>query len=170
MKQSVVIKIGAFAPNIIIYTGNMGRLNKVKKKESKNVKIKRFRSWFHRGEFIRLDIQSIIMAVFTTLTIVTTIVMGMLIYNRFKISNKETLISSTQGIIDSIVDKMDSDLLNIRQISNAANYNIVQQYDVSSQEFNRQFSLLYEINSDKIQSMALYDNSGNLIASEPIAS
>ena len=38
MKQSVVIKIGAFAPNIIIYTGNMGRLNKVKKKESKNVK------------------------------------------------------------------------------------------------------------------------------------
>ena len=65
---------------------------------------------------------------------------------------------------------MDSDLLNIRQISNAANYNIVQQYDVSSQEFNRQFSLLYEINSDKIQSMALYDNSGNLIASEPIAS
>ena len=86
MKQSVVIKIGAFAPNIIIYTGNMGRLNKVKKKESKNVKIKRFRSWFHRGEFIRLDIQSIIMAVFTTLTIVTTIVMGMLIYNRFKIS------------------------------------------------------------------------------------
>ena len=98
MKQSVVIKIGAFAPNIIIYTGNMGRLNKVKKKESKNVKIKRFRSWFHRGEFIRLDIQSIIMAVFTTLTIVTTIVMGMLIYNRFKISNKETLISSTQGI------------------------------------------------------------------------
>ena len=170
MKQSVVIKIGAFAPNIIIYTGNMVRLNKVKKKESKNVKIKRFRSWFHRGEFIRLDIQSIIMAVFTTLTIVTTIVMGMLIYNRFKISNKETLISSTQGIIDSIVDKMDSDLLNIRQISNAANYNIVQQYDVSSQEFNRQFSLLYEINSDKIQSMALYDNSGNLIASEPIAS
>lgn len=29
---------------------------------------------------------------------------------------------------------------------------------------------MYEINSDKIQSMALYDNSGNLIASEPIAS
>ena len=44
MKQSVVIKIGAFAPNIIIYTGNMGRLNKVKKKESKNVKIKRYSS------------------------------------------------------------------------------------------------------------------------------
>ena len=32
-----------------------------------------------------------------------------------------------------------------------------------------QFSLLYETNSDKIQSLALYDPKGNLIASEPVA-
>lgn len=143
----------------------------MKKINDKNkVKNKRVRSWFHSGNFIGLDIQSVIMAVLTTVTIITTVVMGMLIYNRFKISSKETSISGTESIIDSIVDKMDSDLLNIRQISNAANYNIIQQYDVSSQSFNRQFSLLYEMNSDKIQSMTLYDNSGNLIASEPITS
>ena len=41
MKQSVVIKIGAFAPNIIIYTGNMGRLNKVKKKRKQKCKNKK---------------------------------------------------------------------------------------------------------------------------------
>lgn len=34
----------------------------------------------------------------------------------------------------------------------------------------KSFSLLYEINSDKIQSMALYDTSGKLIAAEPVAS
>ena len=77
--------------------------------------------------------------------------MGLLIYNRFKLSVKETNISSTEGIVDSVVEKMNSDLYNIRQISNAANYNIIQQYDVSSQEFNNQFSLLYEINSDNIR-------------------
>ena len=65
---------------------------------------------------------------------------------------------------------MNSDLYNIRQISNAANYNIIQQYDVSSQEFNNQFSLLYEINSDKIQSLVLYNNEGKLMAAEPISS
>lgn len=69
-----------------------------------------------------------------------------------------------------IVDKIDGDLLEIRQISNVANYNIVQQYDVSDQMLNKEFSLLYEINSDKIQSMALYDTSGKLIAAEPVAS
>ena len=70
------------------------------------------------------------------LTIVVTVVMGLLIYNRFKLSVKETNISSTEGIVDSVVEKMNSDLYNIRQISNAANYNIIQQYVRSSQEFN----------------------------------
>ena len=110
------------------------------------------------------------MTVLTMLTIAVTVVMGLLIYNRFKLSVKETNISSTEGIVDSVVEKMNSDLYNIRQISNAANYNIIQQYDVSSQEFNNQFSLLYEINSDKIQSLVLYNNEGKLMASEPISS
>lgn len=130
----------------------------------------RIKKWFNKGEFIGLDIQSIIMTVLTMLTIIITIVMGLLIYNRFKMSVKEINISSTEGIVDSVVEKMNSDLYNIRQISNAANYNIVQQYDVSSQEFNDQFSLLYETNSDKIQSLVLYDNDGKLMASEPISS
>ena len=81
------------------------------------------RKWFHKGEFIGLDIQSVIMTVLTMLTIAVTVVMGLLIYNRFKMSVKETNISSTEGIVDSVVEKMNSDLYNIRQISNAANYN-----------------------------------------------
>ena len=66
------------------------------------------------------------MTVLTMLTIAVTVVMGLLIYNRFKMSVKETNISSTEGIVDSVVEKMNSDLYNIRQISNAANYNIIQ--------------------------------------------
>ncbi|MFR6562008.1 MAG: hypothetical protein ACLUR5_08465 [Eubacterium ventriosum] len=56
------------------------------------------RKWFHKGEFIGLDIQSVLMTVLTMLTIVVTVVMGLLIYNRFKMSVKETNISSTEGI------------------------------------------------------------------------
>ena len=73
------------------------------------------RKWFHKGEFIGLDIQSVIMTVLTMLTIAVTVVMGLLIYNRFKMSVKETNISSTEGIVDSVVEKMNSDLYNIRQ-------------------------------------------------------
>ncbi|WP_347497891.1 sensor histidine kinase [Eubacterium sp. AF15-50] len=142
-------------------------MDKIKKADGKNKKggIRSFREGT-----VRFDIQSIIMAVLTTLTIITTIIMGLLIYNRFKISAEETSVSGAEDIIDSVVDKIDGDLLEIRQISNVANYNIVQQYDVSDQMLNKEFSLLYEINSDKIQSMALYDTSGKLIAAEPVAS
>ena len=38
-----------------------------------------------------------------------------------------------------------------------------------AQKFAEQFSLLYEVNSDKIESLALYGNEGRLIASEPVA-
>ena len=53
------------------------------------------------------------------------------------------------------MDQVNNELRNMRQICNAVNYNIVQEYDISDQEFSRQFSLLYEVNNDKLQSMAL---------------
>ena len=71
---------------------------------------------------------------------------------------RQTAVANTESVVESAVDRLEADLLNVRQISNAVNYNIIQEYDISSQEFERQFSLLYEINTDKIQSMALNDN------------
>ena len=49
------------------------------------------RKWFHKGEFIGLDIQSVIMTVLTMLTIAVTVVMGLLIYNRFAFFTKQIL-------------------------------------------------------------------------------
>ena len=57
----------------------------------------RIRGWFHRGRFIGFDIQSIIMAVLTTLTIVTTVVMGLLIYNRFTRAIKQACFDKKRG-------------------------------------------------------------------------
>lgn len=142
--------------------------DKEKQKNKYSVKT-RLKGWFHHGRFIGFDIQSIIMAVLTALTIVTTVVMGLLLYNRFKMAINQTAVSNAESMVERAVDKMDGNLADIRQISNAVNYNIIQEYDISSQEFSRQFSLLYETNADKIHSMALYDNSGNLVTAEPVA-
>ena len=64
---------------------------------------------------------------------------------------RQTAVANTESVVESAVDRLEADLLNVRQISNAVNYNIIQEYDISSQEFERQFSLLYEINTDKIE-------------------
>ena len=112
----------------------MGKKKGYGQQKNKHSLKMRIRGWFHRGRFIGFDIQSIIMAVLTTLTIVTTIVMGLLIYNRFTRAIKQTAISNAESLINSTVEKIDSDLLNVRQISNALNYNIIQEGDVNDQE------------------------------------
>ena len=86
--------------------------------------------WFCRGRFISWDIQSIIMAVLTALTIVTTVLMGFLIYSRFKMAIRQTAVANTESVVESAVDRLEADLLNVRQISNAVNYNIIQEYDI----------------------------------------
>ena len=119
---------------------------------------------------IVFNIQSIIMSVLMAISLVTIIVMGLLLYHRFKLALEKTAVDNTAATVEGTVERLNTDLLDIRQIFNGANYNVVQQFDISSREFSEQFSLLYETNSDKIQSVALYDHKGNLIASEPVAS
>ena len=118
---------------------------------------------------IVFNIQSIILSVLMAISLVTIIVMGLLLYHRFKLALEKTAVDNTEATVEATVDRLNADLLDIRQILNGANYNVVQQFDISSREFSEQFSLLYETNSDKIQSVALYDQKGNLIASEPVA-
>ena len=122
-----------------------------------------------RKSFAKFNIQSIILSVLMTLSLVTVTVMGFLLYHRFKLASDKSAVANTEMTVESTIDRLNSSLLDLRQISDAANYNIVQQYDISSQEFTRQFSMLYETNVDKIQSLALYGYDGKLIESEPVA-
>ena len=114
-----------------------------------------------RKTFAKFNIQS--------LSLVTVTVMGFLLYHRFKLASDKSAVANTEMTVESTIDRLNSSLLDLRQISDAANYNIVQEYDISSQEFTRQFSMLYETNTDKIQSLALYGDDGMLIESEPVA-
>ena len=144
-------------------------MGKLQKKESWLQRWMKKQGWTHHRRFIGLGIQSIIMAVLTALTLITTITIGLLLYNRFKMAMKQTAVSNAESMVESTVDKLDAELLNVRQIMNAVNYNIIQENDISSDEFNRQFSLLYEINTDKVQSMALYDSDGAQLVAEPVS-
>ena len=114
------------------------------------------------------DIQSIIMSVLTALTIVTSITMGILLYNRYEIAMRQLEIQDAESLMESTVYSMEHYLLNMRQISNTISYNIMQELDVSDMEFNQRLSLLYEMNKDKLQSIALFDSEGELITAEPV--
>ncbi|MGN0438279.1 MAG: sensor histidine kinase [Lachnospiraceae bacterium] len=119
---------------------------------------------------IQFDIQSMIMAALTLLTVVTSIVMGLILYNRYEKSMQQVEVQDTQVLMKSTVDSIERNLKYMRQISNTINFNVIQELDVSSAEFNQEFGLLYEMNKDQVQSMALYDGTGKLIVAEPVTS
>ena len=97
------------------------------------------------------DIQSVIMTVLSLMTVITSISMGLLLYNRYEMAMRQNEVRNTQNLMESTVNSMEQYLKNMRQISDTVTYNIIQAFDVSSPEFNQQLSFLYDFNKDKIQ-------------------
>lgn len=118
-----------------------------------------------RKEF---DIQSILMAALSILTVITSVTMGLLLYNRYELALRQTNVRNTQTLMESTVDSLEYYLKNMRQISDTINYNVIQERDVSTMEFYQEIGLFYEMNKDKIQSIALYSTDGRLLAAEPV--
>ena len=83
-----------------------------------------------RKTFAQFNIQSIILSVLMTLSLVTVTVMGFLLYHRFKLASDKSAVANTEMTVESTIDRLNSSLLDLRQISDAANYNIVQEYDI----------------------------------------
>ena len=114
------------------------------------------------------DIQSVIMAALSLMTVVISVTIGLLLYNRYEMLIRQNDIMDTQNQLERLVNTVEQYLKDMRKISDSANYNIIQTFDVSSPEFNQQLSFLYDSNKDKIQSIALYDTEGELMAAEPV--
>ena len=114
------------------------------------------------------DIQSVIMAALSLMTVVISVTIGLLLYNRYEMLIRQNDIKDTQNQLERLVNTVEQYLKDMRKISDSANYNIIQTFDVSSPEFNQQLSFLYDSNKDKIQSIALYDTEGELMAAEPV--
>ena len=114
------------------------------------------------------DIQSVIMAALSLMTVVISVTIGLLLYNRYEMLIRQNDIKDTQNQMERLVNTVEQYLKDMRKISDSANYNIIQTFDVSSPEFNQQLSFLYDSNKDKIQSIALYGTEGELMAAEPV--
>lgn len=83
------------------------------------------------------DIQSVIMTVLSLMTVITSISMGLLLYNRYEMAMRQNEVRNTQNLMESTVNSMEQYLKNMRQISDTVTYNIIQAFDVSSPEFNQ---------------------------------
>ena len=116
------------------------------------------------------NIQTSLMIAFSLISVSIVVCMGVIMYVRFSSVSRQEIIESTQKLMDQTKDSMDEYLVNMRQISDTAYYNVIKESDMDSDamQIKEQMQLLYEANKDKLRSIALYDRGGSLIAAEPV--
>lgn len=117
-------------------------------------------------------IQSTLMTVFSLISVLTMLLMGILMYMRFSMLSRQETIESSRKLMEQTGESMEDYLVNMRQISDAVYYNVVKENDFydEKEDIQRGMNLLYEANRDKLRTIAIYNRDGSLVAAEPVAS
>ncbi|MFD1465397.1 sensor histidine kinase [Lapidilactobacillus mulanensis] len=125
----------------------------------------------HTNKILSMGMQSIIMLVFSTLSIIVTMITGVLLYERFSSLSKEKEIDTTQEMAQQTRESLEDYLIQMRQISDAVYYDVVKENDLSLQteRIHSGMNLLYQSNKNNLSNIAIYNHSGSLMAAEPVA-
>ena len=116
------------------------------------------------------EIQTTIMIAFSLISVSIVLCMGIIMYMRFSSSSRQKVVESTTKLMEQTGDSMEEYLVNMRQISDTAYYSIIKETNFATDmtQIKGQMQLLYEANKDKLRSIAIYTNNGELLAAEPV--
>lgn len=104
------------------------------------------------------DIQSTIMVAFSVISTLIMICMGMMVYWRFSGITQQNIVDNNRKMMDQTVDSIENYLVNMRQISDAAYYDVIKENDIREQNesIHKGLNLLYEANKENLRSIAIY--------------
>lgn len=116
-------------------------------------------------------IQSTIMVAFSLVSISIMLILGIAMYFSFSEISRKEMVRSTQKLMEQTGENLEDYLGNMRQVLDTVYYNVIKENDFSSQtqSIQRGMNLLYEVNGDNLQSIAVYNDYGRLLAAEPVA-
>lgn len=111
------------------------------------------------------------MIAFSLISLSLMMVLGIVMYIRFSNLSRQETVQSTQKLMEQTGENLEDYLVSMRQISDAAYYNVIKENDFASQDQDIQtkMNLLYEANRDNLRSIAVYNNHGSLRMAEPVA-
>lgn len=116
-------------------------------------------------------IQSTIMVIFSGISLSLLLVSGLILYSRFSTVFRKEMVQSTKTLMEQTGESLEDYLVKMRQISDTLYYNIIKENDFSSEtkEIQQKMNLLYAANDENLQSIAIYNRYGRLMAAEPVA-
>ena len=118
---------------------------------------------------MKRGIQSLMMLVFTVLSVSIVLILGILFFWRYVLSTKNAMVQNAKTVMEQAGENLEDYLISMRHISDTATYDIISENELTDPEVERELYLLYEANSENIRSIALYDRYGSLLVAEPVA-
>ena len=104
---------------------------------------------------------------FTGMTALALIAFGLSIYFRYADQVTDRVATDNIRIVGQISTSIDTYLRNMMRISDTMYYTVIKNTDLAEKSLTEQMNLLYESGREQTLSIAVFDGSGQLIASVP---
>ena len=116
--------------------------------------------------------QSTVTRAFSLISVSIMLTLGIVMYMKFSSLSQREMIQDTETLVDQTRQRLEEYLAAMRQISDTVYNNVIGENDLSFQESKFQWgmNIVYEANRNHLRSIAVYSESGNLMAAEPVVS
>lgn len=116
--------------------------------------------------------QSTVTRAFSLISVSIMLTLGIVMYMKFSSLSQREMIQDTETLVDQTRQRLEEYLAAMRQISDTVYNNVIGENDLSFQEskIQRGMNIVYEANRNHLRSIAVYSESGNLMAAEPVVS
>lgn len=122
-----------------------------------------------RKHRVHQSIQLTVMLSFTVVSLLSMVVLGVSLYNRFALRMEDMTIESSKQLLNQTAINLESYLRSMRRISDAMYYSVIKDKDLATESLETEMNLLYEANKDNLISIACYTNEGERVAAAPLA-
>lgn len=120
---------------------------------------------FARGK--QIELRHLLWISFTMTSMVATLLMGFSFYHRFSSLSMQTLREGNEVRMEVAAEQMTTHFRNMIKMSDVLYYRVIKGVDLETTSLSDDFRLIYEMNKDAVESIALFDLKGRLICSMP---
>lgn len=114
-----------------------------------------------------IELRRLIWIVFTVTSVLATVLMGISFYFRFTAQSEETLREGNDTRLEATAEQLNTHLRNMMKVSDSLYYRVIKGVDLEENNISDEFRLLYDVNKESIESIALFAIDGTLLCATP---
>lgn len=117
----------------------------------------------------RSSIRYTVYVAFTAIALFAVAFTGIILYLRFSTQLDSTILNESQMLVEQVNQSLSAHLRNTIRLSNSLTYNVVKNQDITQRDIASQMQLLYNTHSDYAESLVLFTDEGEILATAPAA-